>query len=65
MRISKRQVQIYMAKSGLNIKKLAERTGMKPQNLSTVLTRETCRPDTAIRIADALGVEAQEIIKGE
>ena len=65
MRISKRKVLIAIADAGLNIRKLAERIGMKPQNLSTILSRGSCRPETAKKIADGLGVEIQEIIKEE
>ena len=63
MRISKQCVLIAMAKAEMNIKKLAERIGMKPQNLSAILSRGTCRPETANKIAEGLGVEIREIMK--
>lgn len=63
MRISKRQVRIYMAMNGLTVKALAERMDTQANNLSTVLTRGTCRPETANRIATALGVTVMDIIE--
>ena len=65
MEIGKRKIKILMAKQGLTTKALAERMNTQANNLSTILTRGTCRPETAIRIADALGVTVQEIIKEE
>ena len=65
MEISKRRIKVLMAKQGLTTKALAERMNTKSNNLSTVLTRETCRPETATRIANALGVQLEEIIKEE
>lgn len=63
MDISKRKIKYLMAKQGLTTKALAERMDTQANNLSTVLTRETCRPDTATRIANALGVQLEEIVK--
>ena len=65
MEISKRKIKFLMAKQGLTTKALAERMDTQPNNLSTVLTRETCRPETAARIANALGVQLEEIVKEE
>lgn len=65
MRISKQNVLIAMANAETSAAKLAERIGMKPQNLSTILSRGSCRPETAKKIAAGLGVEIQEIIKEE
>lgn len=65
MRISKQNILIAMANAETNTTKLAERIGMKPQNLSTILSRGSCRPETAKKIAAGLGVEIQEIIKEE
>ncbi len=65
MEISKRQIKIYMAMNGLQVKELAAKMGMQGNNLSTVLTRGTCRPETANRIAQALGVTVMDIVKEE
>lgn len=63
MKISNRKIKTLMAMQALTTKALAERMNTQANNLSTVLTRGTCRPETAIRIADALGVSVAEIVK--
>lgn len=63
MHISKRKIKIYMALNGLTTKVLANRMNTQANNLSTVLTRGTCRPETAVRIAKALGVDVADIIE--
>jgi len=65
MEISKRKIKILMATQALTTKALAERMNTKANNLSTILSRGTCYPDTAVKIADALGVSVREIIKEE
>lgn len=65
MKISSNKIKTMMAKQGLTIKALAERMSTKANSLSTVLTRGTCYPETAIRIASALGVQLEEIVKEE
>ena len=61
MRISKRKIQFLMAEQNLTAKKLAEKIGMMPQNFSGILSRGSCQPVTAARIADALGVSVRKI----
>lgn len=63
MKISKRQIQFYMAEQKVTAKKLAERIGMLPQNLSSILSRGSCQPMTAARIADGLGVTVMDIVE--
>lgn len=63
MKISNRKIKALMAMQALSTKALAERMNTQANNLSTVLTRGTCRPETAIRIANALGVSVAEIVK--
>lgn len=65
MRISKLSIQFYMAEKKLTVKSLAEKIGMMPQNLSNIISRGSCKPITAGRIADALGVSVAEIVKEE
>lgn len=65
MEISKRKIKTLMAKHALTTKALAGRMNTQANNLSTILTRGTCLPETAIRIADALGVRLEEIVKEE
>lgn len=65
MNISKRKIKTLMDKRGLTSKALAEKMDMAPNGLSVILSRESCYPATAVRIANALGVSAQEIVKEE
>ena len=65
MRISKRQIMIYMAMNGQQIKTLAGKIGIQANNLSTILTRGTCRPETAAKIAEGLGVTVMDIVEEE
>lgn len=62
MDFDKRKIKVCMALNGLTTKALAEKIGMQANNLSTVLTRGTCRPETAMRIVTALGVTIKDII---
>lgn len=63
MRVNKRSIQFYMAEKKLTIKSLAERIGMAPQNLSNIISRGACKPITAGRIAEGLGVTVMDIIE--
>lgn len=65
MKISKQRIQFYMAEQRLTTKKLAEKIGMMPQNLSGILSRGSCQPVTAARIADGLGVDVADIVEKE
>ena len=40
-----------------------EKIRMKPQNISNILSRGTCLPVTAARIADGLGVAVTDIME--
>ena len=65
MEINKYVIQSCMAKQKLTTKDLAEKCSMRPQNLSNILSRKTCKPATVGRIAEALGVDVTEILAKE
>ena len=65
MQISKRKIQVLMAENDLITKTLAEKIGTLANNLSAILCRGTCRPETAAKIAGGLGVPVSEILKEE
>ena len=65
MKISKQKIFATQAQFGLTMKQLAELSGISRQNLSTILHRGSCRPDTAGKIARALGVDVTEIMEVE
>lgn len=61
----KGNLEIMAARKGLKLCQLAEKAGLRRQNLSTIKRRGTCNAMTAIKIADALGVDVTEIIEGD
>lgn len=63
MQISKQAIQFFMAEQKLTAKKLAEKIDMMPQNLSGILSRGSCQPVTAARIAEGLGVPVRKIMR--
>lgn len=65
MKISKKNIQIYLADQKMSMKQLAAKIDMMPQNLSAVLNRGSCNPTTAARIAEGLGVDVTAIMKEE
>lgn len=59
-------LDVAIAKSGIqSYKQLAQRIGCSAQNLSVIIGRGTCKPATAGKIAQALGVPVENIIKME
>lgn len=63
MKISKRKLEIAMARAELNRDTLAKKADMPIPTVCNVYTRGTCKPATAGRIAKALGVDVTEIIE--
>lgn len=64
MRLDKVKMLIIMAEKGMYQKDLAEAAAMSRGNLSTIINGKRCRPETAIKIARALGVDVTEILEG-
>lgn len=65
MKISKQKIFAAQAQLGITMKQLAELSGISRQNISTVVHRGSCRPETAGKIARALGVDVTEIMEVE
>lgn len=65
MKLNVFRIKILLAEQEMRQSELAEKAGMCRQNFSTILTRGTCSPANAGRIAKALGVDVREIIKEE
>jgi DNA-binding Xre family transcriptional regulator len=61
MRIEKEKLTIATANMGWNFKTLAEKSGVSRTTISLILSGKTCRIDTALKIANALGVKVGEI----
>ena len=64
MHIDSVRVRIKMAEQGKTQRELAEKAGVHPGLLSTVLSRGTCNAVTATKVALALGVPTTEILRG-
>lgn len=63
LRISKNRLEVAMARAELNRNTLAEKADMPIPTICNVLTRRTCKPATAGRIARALDVDVTEILE--
>lgn len=62
MKLDKRKLEIAMARAKLNRDMLAEKAGLPNPTVCTVYSRCTCKPYTAGKLADALGVDVTEIL---
>lgn len=65
MRIDSVRIKLLMAEQGINQNTLAEKCGISRQNISLTLSRGTCHPVKAAKLANALGASVREIIKEE
>ena len=66
MKINRTELDIAIAKAGVSsYRQLAECVGCSAQNLSVILNRGSCKPVTAGKIAQALGVPVESIIRKE
>lgn len=63
--ISRSEFDLMLARRGLTVTSLAKRAQMDKSNVCHILSRGTCRPHNAQRIAAALGVDITEIIVKE
>lgn len=62
MRVSKKKVEIVMAQNGLNQTELSNLMEMSRTRLSAIINGKNCRPSTISKLANALKVDAKEII---
>ena len=66
MKLNRSQIDIALVNAGLSsYLQLSRRVGCSPQNLSVILNRGSCKPDTANKIAAALGVPLENIVTKE
>ena len=65
MRLNKQKILSLLADKQMTRSNLAKASGIRPQNLSTILKRGSCEPITAGKIARGLGVPVEAILKGE
>ena len=65
MKIDSIKIKLLMAEQGINQNELAKKCAISRQNVSLTLSRGTCHPVKAAKLACALGVSVREIIKEE
>lgn len=58
-------IKIALARNKMRTSDLCEKTGISQSNLSSMIRRGRMRSTTAGRIAEALGVDVETIIKKE
>lgn len=63
MKVSKKKLEIAMARAKLNRNDLAEKAEMPANTICSVCSRGTGKPGTVGKIADALGVDVTEILE--
>lgn len=63
LHLSKQKILIILADRGMRTKQLSELVEMKPNNLSALLSRGSCSPITAGKIARALNVSVSDIVE--
>lgn len=63
MKIDVNKIKIILAKREMTRSALAALCGISRQNISTILTRGTCEPKTAGKLAKGLGIPVDEIVK--
>lgn len=64
MKLDRTKLDIAVANAGFpSYRQFAQRIGCSAQNLSVILSRGTCKPVTAGKIARALGVDVSEIVE--
>lgn len=66
LKLDRTQIDVALANAGVpSYRHLAQQIGCSAQNLSVILNRGRCKPVTAGKIAQALGVPVENIIKRE
>ena len=63
MKLNIAKIMQLLAEQGLTRAELATKSGVSRQNISTILTRGTCAPKTAGKLAAGLGISVGEIMK--
>ena len=63
MKIDSLKIRLLYSQRGITQAELAEEAGLSRAGLNILLRKGTCYPGSAYRIARALGVPPEEIIK--
>lgn len=63
MRLNETKMQILMGEQEMNIRMLAEQSGVSRQTISCIKAGKSCSPVVACKLAEALGVTVETILK--
>lgn len=63
MRLNETKMQIKMGEEGINIRMLSERSGVSRQTISCIKAGKSCSPVIAYKLADALGMSMEELLR--
>lgn len=63
MRLQTEKIKLLHTKRGMNQGELAEEAGISRQGLNAILARGTCHPKNLLKIATALNVDPQDLVK--
>ena len=61
MNLNKRKLTAELKKQGITQKRLAESIGVSRQTVCTIFGGASCKEETALKIADALGVPLERL----
>lgn len=62
MRLNETKMQIKMGEQEMNIRMLAEKSGVSRQTISCIKAGKSCSPVVAYKLAEALGMSMEEIL---
>ncbi|MGB4610359.1 MAG: helix-turn-helix transcriptional regulator [Saccharofermentanales bacterium] len=65
MKINVEYLKLLLAEQNLTQKRLSKLSGISRQSICNILAKGSCSPTSLIKIAKALDVEPQELIKTE
>lgn len=65
MKLDVPKIKLILAEREMNQSDLAKKCGVNRQQINNILSRESCTLKTMGKIAKALGVPVQEIVKEE
>lgn len=63
MRINRKKLAVLLIEKDMKVLQLVEKSGLSRCTVSAVRGGKSCSPETARRLAEALGVKPEEIIE--
>lgn len=63
MRINRKKLAVLLIEKDMKVLQLVEKSGVSRCTVSAVRSGKSCSPETARRLAEALGVDVTEILE--